>query len=241
MQGGPFSPSPVVWVASLPAAPAPWWCDFSLHSQPFPQRPGWPLLVVLPPSSCPLPAVARQLWDVPGLFSHLCNQFPVFNPLGLKQVAWYLYSEWFLTHTDIDLILPQSVLIIYFLGGESFISCRFLKICWVKLYIHCYALKNCLNFSSYASTSVSKVVYLQVCIFCDQTCQAFVYFILASWWGRYINPDLIFLPTSQKKVSISRDGSRKSLLSMPKSTYLLSCRNGTWTQVSLNSKSRFSP
>lgn len=106
MQGGPFSPSPVVWVASLPAAPAPWWCDFSLHSQPFPQRPGWPLLVVLPPSSYPLPAVARQLWDVPGLFCHLCNQFPVFSPLGLKQVAWYLYSEWFLTHIDIDLILP---------------------------------------------------------------------------------------------------------------------------------------
>ena len=80
-------PSPVVWVASLPAAPAPWWCNFSLHSQPFPQRPGWPLLVVLPPSSCPLPTVARQLWDVPGLFCHLCNQFPVLNPLGLKHVA----------------------------------------------------------------------------------------------------------------------------------------------------------
>ena len=82
---------------------------------------------------------------------------------------------------------------------ESSISCC-LQICGIKLHIlFSHTLKNLFDFSSYASISVSKVVYLHVCVFHDQTCQTFVYFRLVCCWVCYRNPDLIFIPALQKR------------------------------------------
>lgn len=57
--------------------------------------------------------------------------------------------------------------------------------------------KNHLRFSRYVPITVSKVIYLQVCVcvLCDQTCHTFAYFILVL----YTNPDLIITSTSQKR------------------------------------------